>query len=154
MARMSNAKPSSSPQNACPPDRMKRLEHIGIAVSDLDEAERIFGDILGRPAYKREEVAGEAVLTSFFQAGESKVELLVPTSQDSAIAKHLEKRGPGLHHIAFHVEDLEAELSRLVEMGYRVVVEPKAGADGKRIAFLHPSDSAKVLVELCADVHS
>ena len=133
---------------------MKRLEHIGIAVSDLDEAERIFGDILGRPAYKREEVAGEAVLTSFFQAGESKVELLVPTSQDSAIAKHLEKRGPGLHHIAFHVEDLEAELSRLVEMGYRVVVEPKAGADGKRIAFLHPSDSAKVLVELCADVHS
>ena len=151
---MSNAKPSSSPQNAYPPDRMKRLEHIGIAVSDLDEAERIFGDILGRPAYKREEVAGEAVLTSFFQAGESKVELLVPTSQDSAIAKHLEKRGPGLHHIAFHVEDLEAELSRLVEMGYRVVVEPKVGADGKRIAFLHPSDSAKVLVELCADVHS
>ena len=130
---------------------MKRLEHIGIAVSDLDEAERIFGDILGSPAYKREEVAGEAVLTSFFQAGDSKVELLVPTSPHSAIAKHLEKRGPGLHHIAFHVEDLEAELGRLVDLGYRVVVEPKPGADGKRIAFLHPSDSAKVLVELCAD---
>ena len=133
---------------------MKRLEHIGIAVSDLDEAERIFGDMLGSASYKREEVAGEAVLTSFFQAGESKVELLVPTSPDSAIAKHLEKRGPGLHHIAFHVEDLEAELGRLVDMGYRVVVGPKSGADGKRIAFLHPSDSAKVLVELCADAHS
>ena len=146
--------PSSSPQNAFHPDRMKRLEHIGIAVSDLDEAERIFGDILGSPAYKREEVAGEAVLTSFFQTGESKVELLVPTSQDSAIAKHLEKRGPGLHHVAFHVEDLEAELNRLVGIGYRVVVEPKAGADGKRIAFLHPSDSAKVLVELCTDAQA
>ena len=154
MARTSNDKPSSSPQNGCLPDRMKRLEHIGIAVSDLDEAERIFGDILGSAAYKREEVAGEAVLTSFFQAGESKVELLVPTSPDSAIAKHLEKRGPGLHHIAFHVEDLEVELGRLVDMGYRVVVGPKPGADGKRIAFLHPSDSAKVLVELCADTHS
>lgn len=133
---------------------MKRLDHIGIAVSDLDEAERIFGDILGSPSYKREEVAGESVLTSFFQAGESKVELLVPTSHDSAISAHLEKRGPGLHHIAFHVEDLEQELSRLVDKGYRVVVGPKPGADGKHIAFLHPSDSAKVLVELCADAHS
>ena len=117
---------------------MKRLEHIGIAVSDLEEAERIFGEILGSPAYKREEVAGESVLTSFFQTGESKVELLVPTSPDSAIAKHLEKRGPGLHHVAFHVEDLEAELARLESKGYRVVVGPKPGADGKRIAFLHP----------------
>ena len=130
---------------------MKRIEHIGIAVTDLDEAERIFGDILESASYKREEVMGESVLTSFFRAGESKVELLVPTTEDSAIAKHLAKRGPGLHHIAFHVNDLDAELDRLVEKGYRVVVGPKAGADGKRIAFLHPGDSAKVLVELCAD---
>lgn len=131
---------------------MKRLEHIGIAVHDLEEAERIFGDLLGSPSYKREEVAGEAVLTSFFQSGESKVELLVPTNPDSAIAKHLDRRGPGLHHVAFHVEDLEGELDRLQGLGYRVVTPPKAGADGKRIAFLHPSDTAKVLVELCADV--
>ena len=130
---------------------MKKLEHIGIAVEDLETAERIFGDVLGSPSYKREEVLGEAVLTSFFQAGESKVELLVPTSQDSAIARHLEKRGPGLHHIAFLVDDLESELDRLRGLGYRVVVEPKDGADGKRIAFLHPGDTGKVLVELCAD---
>jgi len=130
---------------------MKKLEHIGIAVADLDEAERIFGDVLGSPAYKREDVAGEAVLTAFFAAGDSKVELLVPTSSDSAIAKHLERRGPGLHHLAFHVDDLELELARLQDKGYRVVVGPKPGADGKRIAFLHPSDTAKVLVELCAD---
>ena len=130
---------------------MKRLEHIGIAVADLDEAERIFGDILGSASYKKEEVTGESVLTSFFRAGESKVELLVPTSEDSAIAKHLTKRGPGLHHVAFHVDDLDSELNRLIEKGYRVVVGPKPGADGKRIAFLHPGDSAKVLVELCAE---
>lgn len=130
---------------------MKKLEHIGIAVEDLDAAERIFGDILGSPAYKREEVMGEAVLTSFFQSGESKVELLVPTSPDSAIARHLEKRGAGLHHVAFLVDDLEGELERLKAKGYRVVTEPKPGADGKRIAFLHPGDTAKVLVELCAE---
>ena len=130
---------------------MKKLEHIGIAVEDLENAERIFGDVLGSPSYKREEVMGESVLTSFFKAGESKVELLVPTSPDSAIARHLEKRGPGLHHIAFLVDDLESELDRLRGLGYRVVVEPKEGADGKRIAFLHPGDTGKVLVELCAD---
>ncbi len=130
---------------------MKKLDHIGIAVQDLEAAERIFQDVLGRPSYKHEEVLGEAVLTSFFKAGEAKVELLVPTSPESAIARHLERRGPGLHHVAFQVDDLEAELDRLIELGYRVVVEPKDGADGKRIAFLHPADTGKVLVELCAD---
>ena len=130
---------------------MKKLEHIGIAVEDLEAAEKIFGEVLGSPSYKREEVMGEAVLTSFFQAGESKVELLVPTSPDSAIARHLQNRGAGLHHVAFLVDDLEAELARLTEKGYRVVTGPKPGADGKRIAFLHPSDTAKGLVELCAD---
>jgi methylmalonyl-CoA/ethylmalonyl-CoA epimerase len=130
---------------------MKKLEHIGIAVEDLDAAERIFGDVLGTPSYKREEVAGESVLTCFFQSGESKIELLVPTSPDSAIAKHLERRGPGLHHVAFYVEDLPAELNRLQDLGYRVVTGPKPGADGKTIAFLHPSDTGKVLVELCTN---
>lgn len=131
---------------------MKTLEHIGIAVADLEAAESIFGDILGIPAFKREEVAGESVLTAFFQSGESKVELLVPTSPDSAIAKHLEKRGPGLHHLAFLVDDLEGELKRLEGLGYRIVVGPKPGADNKRIAFLHPGDTAKVLVELCEEM--
>ena len=110
---------------------MKKLEHIGIAVEDLDAAERIFGEVLGSPSYKRESVAGESVLTSFFQTGESKVELLVPTSPDSAIAKHLERRGPGLHHIAFYVDDLQAELTRLQGLGYRIVTGPKPGADGR-----------------------
>jgi methylmalonyl-CoA/ethylmalonyl-CoA epimerase len=128
---------------------MKKLEHIGIAVHNLEEAERIFGDLLGEPSYKREEVASESVLTSFFKAGETKIELLVPTSPESAIARHLEKRGAGLHHLAFAVDDLDAEIERLTAKGYRVVTGPKAGADGKRIAFLHPSDTAKVLVELC-----
>ena len=128
---------------------MKKLEHIGIAVHDLDEAERIFGDLLGEPSYMREDVASESVLTSFFKAGDTKIELLVPTSPESAIARHLEKRGAGLHHLAFAVDDLDAEIERLTAKGYRVVTSPKAGADGKRIAFLHPSDTAKVLVELC-----
>lgn len=131
---------------------MKKLEHIGIAVEDLEAAEKVFGEVLGSPAYKREEVAGESVLTSFFQAGSAKIELLIPTSEDSAIARHLEKRGAGLHHIAFHVDDLEAELERLQSLGYRVVTPPKEGADGKRIAFLHPGDTARVLIELCTDV--
>jgi methylmalonyl-CoA/ethylmalonyl-CoA epimerase len=130
---------------------MRQLDHIGIAVEDLEAAERIFGDVMGSPAYKREEVLGEAVLTSFFKAGDSKVELLVPTSPESAIARHLERRGPGLHHVAFLVDDLEAELKRLEGLGYRIVTGPKPGADGKRIAFLHPGDTAKVLVELCTD---
>lgn len=130
---------------------MKHLDHIGIAVEDLETAEKVFGDILGEPAYKREEVAGEAVLTSFFRAGESKIELLVPTSVDSAIARHIDRRGAGLHHIAFHVEDLDGELSRLQDLGYTVITGPKPGADGKVIAFLHPGGTAKVLIELCAD---
>lgn len=130
---------------------MKKLEHIGIAVEDLEAAEKVFGEVLGSPSYKREEVAGESVLTSFFEAGSAKIELLVPTSEDSAIARHLEKRGAGLHHIAFHVDDLEGELERLQSLGYRVVTPPKEGADGKRIAFLHPGDTARVLIELCTD---
>ena len=129
---------------------MNRLEHLGIAVADLEVAEKIFADVLGTEPYKREVVEDEGVLTSFLQSGESKVELLASTNEDGPIARHLARRGPGLHHVAFSVDDLEAELQRLQDLGYRVISGPKAGADNKRIAFLHPSDTAKVLVELCA----
>tara|TARA_B100000780_G_scaffold227508_1_gene166805 strand:- start:311 stop:724 length:414 start_codon:yes stop_codon:yes gene_type:complete len=128
---------------------MKKIDHLGIAVIDLEEAEKIFTDVLGTAPYKREEVASEKVITSFFKSGESKIELLQSTSKDGPIAHHIVKRGAGLHHIAFHVDDLEAEITELETKGYRCISGPKDGADGKRIAFLHPSDTAKVLVELC-----
>ena len=130
---------------------MKRIEHIGIAVRDLESAERIFEDILGKPAFKRESVPSESVNVSFFQTGESKVELLQSTSADGPIAKHIEKRGEGLHRLAFAVDDLNDEIQRLKSLGYRLVSGPKEGADQKVIAFLHPADSSKVLVELCAE---
>ena len=127
---------------------MNRIDHLGIAVRDLDAAERIYTDLLGAPPYKREEVADEGVLTSFFRVGESKIELLAATHDDSPIARHVASRGEGLHHVAFHVDDLDAELARLEGLGYRRISGPKPGADGMRIAFLHPSDTSKVLVEV------
>lgn len=130
---------------------MKRIDHIGIAVSNISEAEKVFTDVLGSAPTKRESVADESVIVSFFQSGESKVELLQSTNAEGPIARHIEKRGQGLHHVAFHVDDLDLELDRLKNLGYRVVSGPKRGADKKMIAFLHPSDSNKVLVELCAD---
>jgi methylmalonyl-CoA/ethylmalonyl-CoA epimerase len=129
---------------------MKRIEHIGIAVRDLEAAERIFEDILGEPAFKRESVPSESVNVSFFQTGESKVELLESTDAEGPIAKHIERRGEGLHHLAFAVDDLQDEIDHLKTLGYRVISGPKEGADQKMIAFLHPADSSKVLVELCA----
>ena len=128
---------------------MKKIEHIGIAVADLEAAESIFTDVLGTKPYKREEVESEGVVTSFFKTGESKIELLQAKSEDSPIASHILKRGEGLHHIAFYVDDLDVEISELESKGYRCISGPKDGADGKRIAFLHPSDTVKVLVELC-----
>ena len=127
---------------------MNRIDHLGIAVRDLDAAERIYTDLLGTPPYKREEVADEGVLTSFFRVGESKIELLAATHDDSPIARHVASRGEGLHHVAFHVDDLASELARLETLGYRRISGPKPGADGMRIAFLHPSDTSKVLVEV------
>jgi methylmalonyl-CoA/ethylmalonyl-CoA epimerase len=127
---------------------MNRIDHLGIAVRDLDAAERIYTDLLGASPYKREEVADEGVLTSFFRVGESKIELLAATHDDSPIARHVASRGEGLHHVAFHVDDLSAELARLEALGYRRISGPKPGADGMRIAFLHPSDTSKVLVEV------
>ncbi|MFZ6053451.1 methylmalonyl-CoA epimerase [Halocola ammonii] len=131
---------------------MKKIEHLGIAVKDLEASNQIFEDLLGEAPYKSEEVESESVITSFFHSGESKIELLQATSEDSAIAKFIEKRGEGLHHIAFAVDDIQAEIDRLMAKGYRMIHEkPKPGADGKIIAFLHPKSSNGVLVELCQD---
>jgi methylmalonyl-CoA/ethylmalonyl-CoA epimerase len=131
---------------------MRKIEHIGIAVKDLAASNQIFEDILGVAPYKQEEVQSEHVLTSFFQVGESKIELLQATSPDSAIAKYLEKNKEGIHHIAFDVEDIMAEIDRLKEKGYTLIHEsPKEGADNKIIAFMHPKSSNGVLVELCQD---
>ena len=131
---------------------MRKIEHIGIAVKDLAASNQIFEDILGVAPYKQEEVASEHVLTSFFQVGESKIELLQATSPDSAIAKYLEKNKEGIHHIAFDVEDIFGEIERLKAKGYTLIHEsPKEGADNKIIAFMHPKSSNSVLVELCQD---
>jgi methylmalonyl-CoA/ethylmalonyl-CoA epimerase len=131
---------------------MRKIEHIGIAVKDLAASNQIFEDILGVAPYKQEEVPSEHVLTSFFQVGESKIELLQATSPDSAIAKYLEKNKEGIHHIAFDVEDIFAEIDRLKAKGYTLIHDsPKEGADNKIIAFMHPKSSNSVLVELCQD---
>lgn len=132
---------------------MKKIEHIGIAVEDLAAAETIYEDILGEKSYKQEAVESEGVLTSFIKAGDSKIELLAATRPDSAIAKYIEKHGSGMHHIAFAVEDIRAEIARLQERGYRVLnPEPKRGADNKWVAFLHPKSANGVLVELCQEI--
>lgn len=121
-------------------------------MKDLAASEQIFTDLLGAAPYKREEVKSEHVITSFFHVGESKIELLQATSEESAIAKFIDSKGEGIHHIAFAVDDIQAEINRLMDLGYRMIHEkPKEGADGKLIAFLHPKASNKVLVELCAD---
>lgn len=132
--------------------RMNKIEHLGIAVKDLEASEQIFQDLLGTAPYKREEVASEGVMTSFFMIGESKIELLQATSEDSPIAQFIEKKGEGIHHIAFDVSDIYGEISRLQKLGYTMIHKvPKEGADGKIIAFLHPKSSNRVLVELCQD---
>ena len=125
---------------------MQRIEHIGIAVKNLDQAEAIYEALLGTPSYKREEVASEKVITSFFKAGQ-KIELLASTSEDGVIAKYIEKRGEGIHHIAFHVDDIYAEMQRLREAGFTLLQDqPKKGADGKLVCFVHPKGTNGVLV--------
>jgi methylmalonyl-CoA/ethylmalonyl-CoA epimerase len=134
---------------------MKRIEHVGIAVKDLDESVKIYTALLGKEAYKYEEVKSESVKTAFFQVGESKIELLQATDPSSAIAKYLEKNKNGFHHVAFEVEDIEEEISRLVSEGFQMIHnEPKDGADNKRIAFLHPKSSDGLLVEICQEKRS
>lgn len=131
---------------------MDKIEHLGIAVKNLETAIPLFEKLLNTVCYKQETVASEQVETAFFLTGESKIELLASSSAGSAISKFIDKRGEGIHHIAFQVSDLEAEMQRLVDAGFRLINhEPKAGADDKMVCFLHPSSTNGVLVELVAD---
>lgn len=126
------------------------IDHIGIAVTDLKEAVDIYEKLLNAPCSKIEKVESEQVETAFFQTGESKVELLGATNEESVIAKYIDKKGEGLHHVAFEVEDIYSELNRLQNEGFRLLNEsPKMGADNKLVAFIHPKDNKGVLVELC-----
>lgn len=132
---------------------MIRLEHLGIAVKNLEESNELFEKILGRPFYKVEEVESEHVKTAFFKIGDSKIELLEATSPESAIAKYVEKRGEGIHHVAFEVEDIYAEMERLKSEGFRLLnEEPKRGADNKLVCFVHPKSANGVLLELCQEI--
>ncbi|MBO3096806.1 methylmalonyl-CoA epimerase [Gelidibacter pelagius] len=134
---------------------MKKIEHIGIAVKDLDVSNDLFAALLGKPHYKIEAVESESVRTSFFEAGPNKIELLEATSVDSPIAKFIEKKGEGIHHIAFAVDDIEAEIERLSKEGFVVLNKtPKKGADNKLVAFLHPKSTNGVLIELCQEIKS
>jgi methylmalonyl-CoA/ethylmalonyl-CoA epimerase len=130
-----------------------KIEHLGIAVKNLKEANEVYTKLLGREPYKSETVESEAVETSFFMTGENKIELLAATNENSAIAKYIEKRGQGIHHIAFAVQDIKAELVRLEKEGFQILnKEPKRGADNKWVAFVHPKGTNGVLVELCQEI--
>jgi len=132
---------------------MNKIEHIGIAVNSLETSNLLFEKLLGTPPYKSEEVASEGVKTSFFLSGPNKIELLEATTPDSPIAKFLEKKGEGIHHIAFDVTDILAEIARLKAEGFTVLNEvPKKGADNKLVAFLHPKGTNGVLIELCQEI--
>ncbi len=130
----------------------RKIEHLGIAVVNMDEALKIYEDLLGHACYKIEMVESEFVKTAFIQVGESKIELLEPTNPNSAIAKFLDKKGQGFHHVAFDVEDIDLEIERLIGKGFELINKtPKDGADNKRIAFLHPKSTNGLLVELCQE---
>ena len=132
---------------------MNKVEHIGIAVKSLENSDALFSSLFQQKPYKHETVESESVTTSFYRLGETKIELLEATSGDSAIAKYLEKKGEGIHHIAFEVDDIHAEMERLRREGYRVLNEqPKKGADNKLVAFVHPKDCNGVLVEICQEI--
>lgn len=131
---------------------MKKVEHIGIAVSDLSNANQLFEQLFNQKIYKTERVEEEGVSTSFFKVGQTKIELLEATNPDSPIAKFIQKRGEGIHHIAFEVEDIEQEMNRLKDAGFELIHhKPKNGADNKRICFLHPKSTNGVLIELCQE---
>lgn len=132
---------------------MLRIDHIGIAVRSLTDSNELFRKLLGEAHFKVESVASEKVSTSFFNIGESKIELLEASDPESPIAKFIEKRGEGIHHIAFEVEDIRAETQRLINEGFIALnTEPKRGADNKWVVFLHPKSSNGVLVELCQSI--
>jgi methylmalonyl-CoA/ethylmalonyl-CoA epimerase len=131
---------------------MDKIEHIGIAVKDLEKSNALFAALLGKKHYKTEEVVSEGVKTSFFQVGENKIELLEATNASSPIAKFIAKKGEGVHHIAFAVKDIVAEVARLKEEGFLILNEtPKNGADNKLVVFLHPKSTNGVLIELCQE---
>ena len=132
---------------------MNKIEHIGIAVKNLEKSNALFAALLGKAHYKTEEVKSEGVKTSFFKTGPNKIELLEATNPESPIAKFIDKKGEGVHHIAFAVSDIKAEITRLKAEGFTVLNEkPKLGADNKLVAFLHPKTTNGVLIELCQEI--
>lgn len=134
---------------------MNKIEHIGIAVNTLEVANEVYQKLLGVAPYKTEIVESEGVATSFFRCGDSKIELLEAQNDQSPIAKFIEKRGEGIHHIAFAVDDIRAEVQRLKKEGFIVLnEEPKKGADNKWVVFLHPKSAHGVLIELCQEINN
>lgn len=134
---------------------LKKVEHIGIAVKNIKAANELFEKLFGKSHYKIETVESEGVSTSFFQLGETKIELLEASRPDSPIAKFIEKKGEGIHHIAYEVDDILLEMKRLKEEGFELLnEEPKKGADNKLICFLHPKSTGGVLLELCQEIKS
>ena len=132
---------------------MQKIEHIGIAVNSLEEGEKLYESLLGVPPYKRETVESEKVTTSFFRQGPNKIELLAPIGEDGPISKFLARKGPGIHHIAYAVSDIKAEMKRMTDEGFTLLNEaPKRGADNKWVCFLHPKSAGGVLVELCQEI--
>ena len=132
---------------------MEKLEHIGIAVKNMENANALFGTLLGREHYKVEEVASEGVRTSFFDIGGVKIEFLEATRDDSPIAKFIEKKGEGVHHLAFAVSDIHSSMEDYKKKGFEVINDvPKKGADNKMICFLHPKTTGGVLIELCQEI--
>ena len=132
---------------------INKIEHIGIAVADLKKSEDLFEKLLGKKPYKKEEVASEGVVTSFFKIGNQKIELLNGNNSGSSIQKFIEKRKEGVHHIALHVDSIQKEVERLENLGFEFISTiPKKGADNKMIVFLHPKTTNGVLVELCEDI--
>lgn len=131
---------------------IKKIEHIGIAVKNLSDSNQIFKKLFGKQNYKIETVESEGVNTSFFMLGDTKIELLEATTENSAITKFIEKKGEGIHHIAFEVDDIHAEMERLKNEGFELInKQSKDGADNKRICFLHPKFTNSVLIELCEE---
>ena len=132
---------------------MKKIEHIGIAVSNLEESNLIYSKLLNTQSYKTEPVDSEGVITSFFKVGKTKIELIQGINEENAISKFIHKKGEGIHHIAFEVEDILLEIKRLKKEGFKIINEtPKKGADNKLICFIHPKSSSGVLIELCQEI--
>ena len=130
---------------------IKKIEHIGIAVENPEKSNEIFEKLFGKTSYKTELVESEGVKTYFYKLGESKIELLEATKEDSPIKKFINKRGQGMHHLALHVEDIHSELTRLTNLGFEAIGDIKQGADNKLICFLHPKSTGGVLIELCQE---